>query len=182
MRKRIVISASLVALALSLTLFAVSVFAAVGQVFGVNNRIVFVGSGENIVFDMSAVITGTTQDGSETLENQWHYDYDEGEPSDMSWNLPEPLVFNQEGVTPGEEFILYSFTVENKSTPGKTISVYINEPNVDTAFLQYEINGSASNPVVIAVNQRATVTLKIKPVSKFEGAKTCNFNVVVTEA
>lgn len=182
MKRKIIVGSTLVALALTLTLFAVSVFAAVSQVFGVNNIITFVGSGEYLVFDLEARITGTTKTGEQEPTFSWNYDYSKTDSHQNAWNINEPLIFNQEGVTPGEEYIIYSFSVTNYSVGDKKIQMYIEEPDIDLSVLKYEITGRVASPIVIDRNQTGTAMLKLMPTNGyFNGARDCNFKIIIEQ-
>lgn len=180
MKKKVVIGATLIALALSVSLLTVSVLAAMGQVFGVNNKIVFLGIDEYIHCIIEATITGTTKDGSSNLKHTWEYDYSDPNKDDaqQQWNIAETLEFNQNGVAPGSEKIVYSFKVENKSDKTK-IRVYISDPTLDDEVLKYEVDGGVGSEKEIAPNGTATVTLKLMPKGEFSGARACDFVIHV---
>lgn len=181
MKKKLIISSSIVALALSVCLFVFSVFA-VGHNFSVNNTLVFVGAEEYMVFDLDAEITGTTKDGDEALKNRWEYDWTKETSSSFTWSVPETLTFNTVGVPQGKEYILYSFTIYNKSL-GKQLKVYIEEPDVskneiDNEVLKWEIDGAVGSEKIIAIGETKTVTFKLMPKSgQFSGERNVVLNL-----
>ena len=180
MKKRLIICTSFVAVALSLTLFAVSVFAAVGQTFSISNKITFVGVNQYIAFDLNGKITGTTKDDDPSRSFVWNYDYSKDTVHENSWNISEPLIFNQVGINEGEECITYSFSITNKSV-GKNIRAYIHEVDIDNEFLTCEAIGTVATPITIVENGVGEVCLKLKPITKFSGQKSCNFNIKIEE-
>ena len=182
MRRKLVICASIVSLALSICLFAFSVFA-VGHDFSVNNKIIFEGISEYLVFDINAEITGTTKDGDDNLKTSWQYDYSKNSDNTFVWDVPEVLTFNTQGIDPNDAYILYSFNVSNNSIGNRAIKVYIQDPiNFDDSALLYEIVGSVGNEKTILCGATGQVTFKIKPKNgEFKGEKAIYFNLIVEE-
>lgn len=185
MKKRLVIYTSIMAFALSICLFVFSVFA-VGHDFSINNKIVFEGTSEYLVFDVNAEVTGTTKDGSDALKTEWKYDKGSEEYSESSfeWNIPEVLTFDTEGKSFDDICITYSFVVTNKSVGSSAVNVYIEDPiNFDNDALTYEIDGSSINKKRILPDATGTVTLKLKPkTGEFSGERQINFNLKIEEA
>lgn len=185
MKKRMVIGASLVALILSIGLFTISIFAAVGQSFGVNNKIKFDGIDDAISFDMSAIITGTIDEGDERLEKIWRYNPENGHNPTMEWNIAGDLIFDEknkslEPTANNRIAINYSFTVTNNSETEKRIRLSINNLSADINALETRVlnsYGQEVTEVIIAKDQTDTIILKVMPLLKFSGAKICNFSL-----
>ena len=181
MKSKLIFITSVMALVLTFGLLSISVFAAVSQNFGVNNRIVFVGN-SLLSFDIDAEITGTKKDGDDSLKYNWSYSNENDMPNSDTWSLAEDLTFDEEGkeINPtavNRVSITYTFTVENLSDT-LNIAVYIENPtSIDTSVLTTNINGSANNKVVIAPKQTGVVSIEVIPLERFQGAKTCNFSL-----
>ena len=185
MKKRLVICTSVIAFALSICLFVFSVFA-VGHDFSINNKIVFEGTSEYLVFDVNAEVTGTTIDGSDALKTSWKYDKksEEHSKSSFEWNIPGVLTFDTNGKSASEVCITYSFAVTNKSVGGTSIYVYIEDPiGFDSDALTYDISNPITNKKRILSNATAIVTLKLKPQQQggFSGERQINFNLKIEE-
>ena len=182
MKKRVLIGSTIIALVLSVSLLTVSVLAAMGQVFGVNNKIVFLGVEQYVHCIINAEITGTTRDGAPELEYTWEYNYADSEKDAprCDWGIGE-LVFNQKGVAPGEERISYTFTVQNLSDNTR-IRVYIEDPTIDEDVLKYEIDGGVGQEKEIPIGQTAIVSAHVMPKNgEFSGARECNIMVRVEQ-
>lgn len=182
MKKKLVISASLVALALSVCLFAFSVFA-VGHNFAVNNTIKFVGADQYVAFDLNAEITGTTQDGDDALKKSWSYDYSKDNTNVFIWDDMPQLIFNTEGKTPQEAYILYTFVITNKSV-GKAINIDVASPVVtnnnqaDADALKWQIVGTDYS---VAEGETRTVSIRIMPKNgAFEGERKIELNLSIS--
>lgn len=184
MRKRLVVGASLIALVLSVSLFAISVFAAVGQTFGVNNTIKFLGSPESLAFDLNAVVTGTTKDGDASLAHTWSYDYEKDSVTSQIWNVPGNLVFFEEdkelgGAKGNRVEIVYTFNITNKSKNEQRIRVYIDELTIDTSVLTADVTGAVGSEVLIASGQTGVVSVALVPTVRFTVSKTCDFDLKI---
>lgn len=184
MRKKLVVGASLIALVLSVSLFAISVFAAVGQTFGVNNTIKFLGSPESLAFDLNAVVTGTTKDGDASLAHSWSYDYEKDSVTSQIWNVPGNLVFFEEdkelgGAKGNRVEIVYTFNITNKSKNEQRIKVYIDELTIDTSVLTADVTGAVGSEVLIASGQTGIVSVALVPTVRFTISKTCDFNLKI---
>lgn len=179
MNKKILISATVVALMLSICLFTVSVIAAFGQVFGVNNRITFVGKDEYLIFQIQAEVTGTTNDGSDELKHTWNYD-EENSLNEETWNIAETLIFEERDKTVSEIYILYNFTITNNEE-GKKIRAYLDQPDIDTACLDFDIINSSGNEItelIVDSGMTDTIILRLRPINeRFLGARECNLNL-----
>ena len=176
MRKKIlIIGASFVALMLSVALFAISVIAAVGQEFGVNNKITFTGTAGYLAFELDAKITGVVNE--ENYKFEWDYDYSNPEKNEESkaWNIGA-LQFQEENVS--EWVITYEFTIINKSDR-RILIAYIEEPEIDENVLSCEIESNDENLQGIAKDGKLTLTLKLKAKSYFKEAKNCDFRVLI---
>lgn len=185
MKKKMVIGASLVALILSVSLFAISVLAAVAQSFGINNKIEFDGIDDAIAFDMDAVITGTIDDGDERLSNTWHYNAELSNDTSLGWDIKGDLVFDEKDKTlevgaSNRVAINYSFTVTNNSETGKRIKLYFNNISVDINVLDTKVlnsSGQEVTEVIVGVDQTETIILTVMPIIRFNGAQACNFSL-----
>lgn len=172
MKKRFLIGATLIALFLSVSLLTVSVLAAMGQVFGVNNRIIFFGVDQYVHCIVDAEISGTTKDGDPSLRFEWEYNYADSDKDSprLDWGIGD-LEFNQKGVAPGQEQILYKFTVRNLSSDTK-IRTYIEDPILDSEVLMFSIEGAVGSEKEIMPNTSAIVYLKLMPSNgEFYGAR-----------
>ena len=89
MKKRFFVCATIMALLLSFTVLAVSVYAAVNQNIFVNNTISFAGKTNNLSFLISGQVTGTTNDSSSDHTMEWDYDYEKMGIVGYEWNLGE---------------------------------------------------------------------------------------------
>ena len=181
MKKKLVICASVVALALSVCLFSFSIFAA-GFNFSVNNTIKFVGIDDYLVFDLTGTVTGTTIDGSEDLTRTWEYDYSKNGLEDLSWDtLPSPLVFDTESRPVSEAYILYTFTITNKSPNDKMIMVDVGDlvvkkgSNEDTEALKWQVTGADT---AITTDVPRTINIKVMPKNgEFSGQRNIEFSL-----
>lgn len=184
MKKRLVIGATLVALMLSASLFAISVFAAVSQTFGVNNRIIFVGS-DLIEFTLAAEITGTTKDGDDSLKTTWNYSTDSDDNEDTKdWNIEESLVFDEEDkvLDPNASnrvSITYTFNIALSANSDKRVRAYISPASYDAASLIMNITGAVGSEITIEKGSSATLKLEVIPTIRFSEAKACNFSLVL---
>ena len=181
MKKKYIVFTTLFALFITFGLLTASVFAALRVNFGINNTISFIGGNENMAFTIESKIYGTTLgDGEEAPRSVRSYDYNKATTSLLEpWSIG-PLEFNPENE---EVRILYEFIITNNGENGDLpIKAYIVPVNIQTEDLnQPIIIGTELNPIVIATNNNGTVSLEISPINVmgFEGARICNFNVVV---
>lgn len=161
MKKRFLISTTILALILSLSILFVSVYAAVNQSISVNNVISFKGNTRNLKFEIDGVVTGTTNDEASILQKHWEYDYDKQGITNEQWNVGN-ITFATEGKTIDQINITYSFTIKNLSKEDKII-VCFDGPGELIAGLNKNyykadlIDGVETTPVSINNNENVTI-------------------------
>lgn len=115
MKKRYLISATVLALILSLSVFFVSVYAAVSQTISVTNQISFAGNPNAKHFTISGKVAGTINDSDDKLEMNWEYDYENQIGlNGGSWELGD-LQFDSSSRNLDIIGITYTFKITNQS-------------------------------------------------------------------
>ena len=163
MKKRFFVCATIMALLLSFTVLAVSVYAAVNQNIFVNNTISFAGKTNNLKFLISGQVTGTTNDSSSDHTMEWDYDYEKMGIVGYEWNLGE-LQFDAEGKTVEQINITYTFTITNNSSYSMTAEFSgpeINNQGLKKKYLVSKEGYAETEASQIQINRNQTAVLKL---------------------
>lgn len=163
MKKRFFVCATIIALLLSFTVLAVSVYAAVNQNIFVNNTISFAGKTNNLKFLISGQVTGTTNDSSSDHTMEWDYDYETMGIVGYEWNLGE-LQFDAEGKTVEQINITYTFTITNNSSYSMTAEFSgpeINNQGLIKKYLVSKEDYAETEASKIQINRNQTAVLKL---------------------
>ena len=188
MKKIAIISASVMALVLSVCLFVFGVVAAFTQSFAVSNSIRLTGVGKNIIFDLDGKITGTKNDADPNLEYHWPYNYDQTTVDTANWSIGE-IGFLAGTTDLNAIQIHYSFDILNKGDDG--INVYFDDFDIDQYFKVITIgtlgttlvSATPFEELYIASGETGNITLTISPlVQKYDGTRSCNFSVKIIPA
>lgn len=116
MKKRFWVYTTILALLLSFSVLFVSVYAALSQNVSIKNNISFAGTDQEIKFSLTALITGTKQDGADALKTSWEYDMNDMDQQDTyDWAVGN-IEFDNEGKTIDEIKIVYCFNIKNASS------------------------------------------------------------------
>lgn len=186
MKKRFFICATIMALLLSFTVFAVSVYAAVNQNISVRNTISFAGKTNNLKFTIAGQVTGTTNDSSsDHTMAPWEYDYETMGIVGHEWNLGE-LQFDAEGKTVDQINITYTFTITNQSSYSMTAEFNgpeINNVGLKKKYLVSKNDYAETEASQIQINRNQTAVLKLvlylDHLEDFSCNEQVNFSIVI---
>ena len=188
MKKIAIITASVLALVLSASLFVIGVVATFKQSFGVKNTITFKGVGQNIIFILDGTVTGTNNDSNPNLTCHWDYEYDKpGAVDTVNWTIGK-INFETSTLDLNYIHITYTFVIQNKGDVD--FMVYFNgRDEIDPDF-SVETTGTCEGntqdpmnyPLEIPAHKTGTISLTVHPkVEKYDGTKACNFMVKIEE-
>lgn len=186
MKKKFLISATILAIILSFTILGVSVYAVINQSIAVKNTISFAGKTNNLHFIIDGRITGTKDDSNPKLGTRWEYDYETMGIVGHEWNVGS-IEFASEGLTVEQINITYTFQIENLSSypmiaafngPGDLVAglnknFYINKPGMaQTEASQIQINRNETGTLILK--------LTIDSLENFSCNENINFAIEVT--